>query len=146
MTLVSQKISNGNYFLHLSLLKDASESWILRKQETNSGRLFMKLVGSKGTNNMELCACDRTLQKMSELPHKIGFLPAIFDLISEKTLRAANGHTDDEYCLKVASLKATLPFPTYLIVADNEKEKITALAKERGFHSVKILSPLDFDA
>ena len=132
-------IDNPDFFSHISLLKEASESWVLRGVQTKAGIIFMSIIKSK----REIHVCDRTKRNLSTSAHSVGFIPALLDLIKEKSATNCGHMGDDEYSLKVASLMKTLARPLYYIVADSEKENIKNLATEKGYN-LKILSPSDF--
>ena len=132
-------IDNPDFFSHISLLKEASESWILRGMRTNAGIIFMSIIKSK----REIHVCDRTKRDLSTSAHSVGFVPAILELIKEKSATNCDGMGNDEYSLKVASLMKTFARPLYYIVADSQKESITNLAAEKGYN-LKIISPSDF--
>lgn len=140
-----KSINKGNYFLHYSLLKEASESWIIRKQETNAGIFIMHLFASKRNTNSTINTCDKTIQKLSQSGYRLAFSPALFDFIDEKSLKNFEELDDDEYSLKVASREATNPNSIFFIVSDNKKDEIIRIANEKGYKSIQILSPIDFD-
>ena len=105
----------------------------------------MRLFGSRKNFQLDICACDRTLKKINNSNYRLGFSPAIYDIICEKSLIGYESLEDEEYTLKVASRQSTFPNPNFLIVSDSDKKKITGLANEKGYYSVKILSPSDFN-
>lgn len=142
---MTEQIINGNYFLHISLLKEATDSWRLRKQQTKAGMLFMKLFGAKKRIDLDICACDRTLKEINSSENRLGFSPALYDIICEKFLRGYDTLDNEEYILKVASKQSTNPYPNFLIVSESKKTEIITLANEKGYGSIKILSPSDFE-
>lgn len=132
-------IDNPDFFSHLSLLKEASESWVLRGMQTKAGIIFMSIIKSK----REIYVCDRTKKDLSTSPHSVGFIPALLDLIKEKSATNCEHMDNNEYSLKVASLMKTLARPLYYVVADSQKENIKRLAEEKRYN-LKIISPSDF--
>lgn|SRR3990167_9944820 len=132
-------IDNPDFFSHISLLKEASESWILRGEQTKAGIIFMSIIKSK----REIHVCDRTKKDLSTSAHSIAFIPAILELIKEKSTTNCENMENDEYSLKVASLMKTFARPLYYVVADSQRENIKQLATEKGYN-LKIVSPSDF--
>src|SRR3989338_5215940 len=140
---MSQSLLSGNpdFFFHLSLLQEASESWVLRKEKTSAGIIFMSIVRNR--KEVEVCACNRTLNALLDSRHSIGFTPALLDFIRQKSAPNCENMRDDEYSLRVASLMKTIARPLYFLVSDSKKEEIIDLANKKGY-KLKIISPSDF--
>jgi len=142
----------GVYFFHLSFLKEVSDRWLDRGEITRSAEIFRELVSHKceeiqlsicDKTVKDLSACDRTIREISGTRYTLKAVPGYMDLITEKSLPNDEETNNDLYSLKVASLKRINPYPTFFLVSDGEKSRITALATTKGY-TLKIVSPEDF--
>ncbi len=138
-------ICNGVYFLHQSFLKEISENWITKGNYCEGAKLLFALATTTYNISLKRITCDRTMEEINKSKHKIGFVLGILDLIEEQSLPNEEELEDDEYALKVASLKGITPNPTFFIVLDSEKEKLQKYAKQKGYSSINIYSSEDFD-
>ena len=132
------------YFFHVSFLKEVSETWLDRKEIGAAAKLFMSLLSNFCQGEVkELMTCHRTMQELSKSKYTLTHVPAYIDAVKEKFLPNNDGLEHDEYSLKIASFMRIGTLPSCFIVSDSEKEKITTLAKAKGY-TIDILSPSDF--
>lgn len=146
-------LTSGVYFFHRSFLVEVSETWLGKQEISNSGELFMKIVFSSIESNQliscdrtlrELITCDRTIDELSKPKYTLKAVPGVFDLIEERSLPDGNEKIDDdEYSFRVASLNRIGTNRIIFITSDEEKEKISKLAKSKGY-SLDIRSTQDF--
>ncbi len=145
-------IETGIYFFHISFLKEVSDIWLSRGNITRSAEIFIELVSSKCNGTQlaicdrtikDLITCDRTIVEISKSRYTLKTVPGFLDLISEKSLPNDAETDNDVYSLKVASIKRINPYPTFFLVSDEEKARISALARTKGY-TLNIISPCDF--
>ena len=105
----------------------------------------MALTVSNYDVSLKRITCDRTMEEIKKPGNKIGFVPGILDLIEEESLPDGKDLDDESYSLEVASLKGINTKPTFFIVLSSEKEKIEKYAKTKGYNSLSIYSPEDFN-
>jgi hypothetical protein len=145
---------SGVYFFHRSFLIEVSDTWLNKGEISKSGELFRQIVFSSfgcaeliscDRSIKELITCDRTKLELSKSKYTLTCVPAVFDLIEERSLPDGNEHLgDDEYSLKVASFRRIDPTKVRFIVSDDKKDEIIKLAKEKGY-TLEIVSTKDFN-
>jgi len=148
------EITSGVYFFHRSFLIDVSETWLSKNEISKSGELFRRIVLSSfdcaeliscDRTIKELITCDRTKEELSKSKYTLKCVPAVFDLIEERSLPDGNDEVnDEEYSFRVASFKRINPTKIYFLVSDDKKESLSKLAKEKGY-SLEIVSTKDYD-
>lgn len=139
------RISNGVYFLHLSFLKEISENWITKGQICEGAKLLIALSVCNYDVSLKRISCDRTLEEINKSKNKIGFVPGFLDLIEEQSLPDEEELGDDEYSLKVASLKGITTKHTFFIVENSICEKMKAFVNSKGYKSIKVCCVDDFE-
>jgi len=139
------RISNGVYFLHLSFLKEISENWITKGEICEGAKLLIALSISNYDVSLKRISCDRTLEEINKSKNKIGFVPGFLDLIEEQSLPSDGELEDDDYSLKVASLKGITARPTFFVVENSVCDEIKAFANSKGYRSIKVCCVNDFE-
>lgn len=136
---------DGVYFLHLSFLKEVSDTWLTSDKISASGTIFMKLAWDFSQGKIrKLITCDRTMKELVKTKYTLKAVPGVFDLVEERNLPADENHLETEaYSFKVASLTRITPHPIYFVVTDSAKEEMRKKAKALGY-SINIISTEDF--
>ncbi|MBI5060775.1 MAG: hypothetical protein HZB67_00505 [Candidatus Aenigmarchaeota archaeon] len=127
-------LEEGNYIFHLSALQEASEEWVQRRTMTPTGQLFFGvLLKSKKDKNTKIMSIDRTITKLSNSPHSVGYQPGILSSLQPVGSQIFNDLNDDEYFLKMCSLQNTDPSPSFIVVSDDKYGSVVNLAKTKQY-------------
>lgn len=130
---VKLKLIKAIYLVHISVLKEASEGWVVHKYATPSGLFFFEAVKGK-REGLQLFTCNRTYETVNNSKLNIGYNPGLLSIITPIISTKWQHLPDEEYFLKIASILMANPEPVFLITSDSSKKEIQEIATTLSYN------------
>lgn len=129
-----KNIEPGNYLFHISVLKEAAESWIKKRQKSNAGAVFLHLLAKASkSDDIQIYVCDRSLRELKNSKESISYHPGMISCLNPAQAIMFDHLKGDHYFLKVASRINAKPAPFTAIVSNQQHQNLEDLAYDNKY-------------